>query len=122
MLPELSRSPGASLVSNRKKSIVNLKKKQNEQYLRQVKRNQPKIASIQNSPNKSTDIDSMPSIVKNIKNSLNKDKNSEFQKKYRSPNHKKIKSIALENDRRELAINGLPSTIIKPMKKSKISD
>lgn len=122
MLPELSRSPGAPLISSRKKSIMNLKKKQHEQYQKLGKRNHPKIASIQNSPHKSGDLESMPSIAKNMKNNMSKIKNSDFVKKYRSPNHKKIKSIAAENDRRELAINGLPSTIIKPLKKTKINE
>ena len=52
------------------------------------------------------------SIVRNVK------KNAKNSEKYRSPNHVKIKSISNENDRRELAIDGLPNTIVKPNKKN----
>jgi len=124
VLPELSRSPGISLISNRKKSIISMKKKQAEKYMRSGKRNNAKIASINNSPNKSTDLESMPSISKQLDRILNSHKMNINQnvKNYRSPNHLKIKSISNEKERRELAIDGLPSNIIKPIYKSKVRD
>ena len=123
VLPELSRSPGISLVSGRKKSIVSLKKKHAEKYMRSMKRNNNKISSINNSPNKSTDLESMPSISKQLDRILNSHKlsigksskkNPNNLTKIRPPNHYKIKSISNEKERRELAIDGLPSAISKP--------
>lgn len=125
VLPELSRSPGVSLMSNRKQSIMNMKNKQAEKYMKSAKRNHPKVLSVNKGTHKSTDLEAMPSISKQLDRILNSQKMniSKNVKQYRSPNHFKIKSISNENDRRELAIDGLPSTIVKPNnKKSKHRD
>lgn len=74
VLPELSRSPGVSLIGNRKKSIISLKKRQAEHYMRSGKRNKSKIASLSKAPNKSTDIEAMPSISKQLDRILNSHK------------------------------------------------
>jgi hypothetical protein len=127
ILPELSRSPGVSLISGRKKSIISLKKKAD--YIRSGKRHNPKVASLGNNlNNKSTDLEAMPSISKQLDRILNSHKmnigkntkkNMKNSYKYKSPNHVKIKSISGENiDRRELAIEGLPNTIVKPNNKN----
>lgn len=126
ILPELSRSPAINLISNRKKSVANLKKKQAEKYLASGNRNNV-IPPISSNANNSTDLDSMPSISKQLDRILNSHKmnivknvkkNSKNSEKYQSPNHYKINSISNENDRRELAIDGLPNTIVKPSKKN----
>ena len=127
ILPELSRSPGVSLLSQRKSSITNLKKKQQDKYARSIKRNHPKIASLQKGSNKSADLESIPSISKQLDRILNSKKmniNSNI-KKYNKKNDgsspsSNFNSIHENKERRELAIDGLPSTIVKPNKKSKI--
>lgn len=125
VLPELSRSPAINLISNRKKSIVNLKKK-TEKYGASGPRNNA-IPPIGSNLNNSTELDSMPSISKQLDRILNSHKmnivknvkkNSKNSEKYHSPNHFKINSISNENDRRELALDGLPSAISKPNKKN----
>ena len=120
VLPQLSRSPNISIVSGRKKSIMSLKKKQQEQYLKSLKRQKAKISSLSKAPNKSTDLQAMPSISKQLDRILNSHKISldkGTSKHHRSPNHYKIKSISNEskNNRRELSIDGLPSAIGKPL-------
>ena len=115
------------MISSRKKSIANLKKKQAEKYQNSGNRNESNIPPINSIVNNSNDQDSMPSISKQLDRILNSHKmsivrnvkkNAKNSEKYRSPNHVKIKSISNENDRRELAIDGLPNTIVKPNKKN----
>ena len=74
ILPKLSRSPGISLMSNRKKSIINLKKKYHNQYMRSLKRNKIKNSSLPKKINASTDLQSIPSISRQLNRILNSHK------------------------------------------------
>lgn len=113
ILPELSRSPNMSLISGRKRSIISLKKKHHDKYIQSLQRRKDKSSSIpKQNANKSTDLESMPSISKKLDRILNSHKIS--IDKTSTNNHYKIKSISNDKDRRELAIDGLPSSILKP--------
>lgn len=73
VLPKLSRSPGISLISSRKKSIMNMKKKHHNEYMKSLKRYKLKNTSLSKS-NKSSDLGSIPSISKQLNRILNSHK------------------------------------------------
>lgn len=90
ILPELSRSPNISLVSGRKKSIISLKKKHHDKYIQSLHRRKDKSSSIpKQNANKSTDLESMPSISKQLDRILNSHKIS--IDKTSTKNHKELK-------------------------------
>jgi hypothetical protein len=74
ILPELSRSPNISIGSGRKKSIVSMKKKYHDKYIHSIKGSKARGNLVSKNVNKSTDLETMPSISKQLDRILKSNK------------------------------------------------
>jgi hypothetical protein len=66
ILPELSISPNISIGSGRKRSIISMKKKHLDKYINSIKGSKARAILVSKNVNKSTDLETMPSISKQL--------------------------------------------------------